>query len=79
LGFDHAKGMYDIGLLSKKSLFQLFAERLIRLNGLVHENYAAYMKNRSRDPINWYIMTSDANDEEVRKFFHDNNNFGLRR
>jgi len=71
--------MYDIGLLSKKSLFQLFAERLIRLNGLVHENYAAYMKNRSRDPINWYIMTSDANDEEVRKFFHDNNNFGLRR
>jgi UDP-N-acetylglucosamine/UDP-N-acetylgalactosamine diphosphorylase len=31
LGFDHPKGMYDIGLDSKFTIFEYFARKLLRL------------------------------------------------
>ena len=64
LGFDRPKGVYPIGPVSGKSLFQLHAEKLLARS----RKYGA--------PIPWYIMTSNANDEETRAFFQQHDNFG---
>ncbi|KAL0234363.1 hypothetical protein PCE1_001399 [Barthelona sp. PCE] len=65
LGFDHPKGMYPAGPHSNKSLFQLFAERILRLNKL------------SGVRIPFFIMTSLLNDAETKRFFRTNDFFGL--
>lgn len=67
LGFDGPKGMFDIGLPSHKSLFQLQAERL--------QNLAA----RVGHPIPWCIMTSPLNHEATVNFFTEHNFFGMDR
>lgn len=74
LGFDRAKGMYDIGLPSHKSLFQLMGERLRCLRRIVAEATSTSEKKVS---IPWYIMTSPLNDADTRSFFKENRNFGL--
>ncbi|ETW01652.1 hypothetical protein H310_06277 [Aphanomyces invadans] len=74
LGFDGPKGMYDIGLLSKKSLFQLFAERVLRIqkNAKKHGRIA-------HDPVvQLYIMTSRMNHDTTTTFFEENEFFGLK-
>ena len=65
LGFAGPKGMYDIGLPSGKTLFELFALRLLRLNTLTCSN------------IPWYIMTSPMNHETTLAFFKEHQYFGL--
>ncbi|MGH7493385.1 MAG: UTP--glucose-1-phosphate uridylyltransferase [bacterium] len=65
LGFDGPKGVYAIGPLSKKSLFQLHAEKLLA------------MSQKYRAVIPWYIMTSVANDADTRGFFEKHRYFGL--
>eukprot|EP01118_Nematostelium_gracile_P017331 TRINITY_DN7369_c0_g1_i1.p1 TRINITY_DN7369_c0_g1~~TRINITY_DN7369_c0_g1_i1.p1 ORF type:complete len:292 (+),score=82.16 TRINITY_DN7369_c0_g1_i1:9-884(+) len=72
LGTTYPKGMYDVGLPSKKSLFQIQAERLIRVQNNVVKRFGKIEK-----AIPWYIMTSDATKEPTKNFFHDNNYFGL--
>ena len=67
LGFDGPKGMFDIGLPSHKSLFQLQAERL--------RNLATQVGH----PIPWCIMTSPLNHEATVNFFRDHNFFGMNR
>lgn len=47
------QGCYDIGLPSRKSLFQLQAERLGALQAL-----AAKAAGGAGKPLRWYIMTS---------------------
>ncbi len=42
LGFDHPKGMYDLGLRSKLSLFGFLAHKLRRLMNLANEFYPNY-------------------------------------
>ncbi len=67
LGFEGPKGMFDIGLPSHKSLFQLQAERL--------QNLAAQVGHA----IPWCIMTSPLNHEATVNFFIENNFFGMDR
>lgn len=64
LGHDGPKGTLDIGLPSRKSLFQLQAERLLNLS------------RRADKYIPWYIMTSPENHQETVAFFSSANYFG---
>jgi UDP-N-acetylglucosamine/UDP-N-acetylgalactosamine diphosphorylase len=72
LGFAGPKGMYDIGLPSGKTLFNLFGERLLKLGQL-----AAAKSGKDKVSIPWYIMTSPMNDQQTREYFKEKNNFGL--
>jgi UDP-N-acetylglucosamine/UDP-N-acetylgalactosamine diphosphorylase len=67
LGFDGPKGIFDIGLPSAKSLFQLQAERILNL------------EKRFQCTIPWYIMTSPLNDKATRDFFEGKDFFGLKK
>lgn len=70
LGFDGPKGMYDIGLPSSHSLFQMMAERIQKLCSMA-------ALDGERPCIPWYIMTSPVNHQQTVQFFQDKNNFGL--
>ena len=65
LGFNGPKGMFDIGLPSHKSLFQLQAERL--------QNLAAQVGHA----IPWCIMTSPLNHEATVTFVREHDYFGM--
>lgn len=65
LGFDGPKGTYVFTPLRKASLFQFFAESILRYQEIY------------RVVLPWYIMTSPANDDATRNFFGDNGFFGL--
>eukprot|EP01125_Pyxidicula_operculata_P019872 TRINITY_DN7229_c0_g1_i2.p1 TRINITY_DN7229_c0_g1~~TRINITY_DN7229_c0_g1_i2.p1 ORF type:complete len:360 (+),score=65.48 TRINITY_DN7229_c0_g1_i2:389-1468(+) len=62
----------DVGLPSGKSLFQIQAEKLVRLKQIVSKSF-----NKENVSIPWYIMTSDAVDTTTRSYFEKNNYFGL--
>ena len=64
LGFDKAKGMYNIGVTKDLYIF----EQLIRNLQKVTEEAGA--------DIPLYIMTSDKNDAETRAFFEEHDYFG---
>jgi UDP-N-acetylglucosamine/UDP-N-acetylgalactosamine diphosphorylase len=71
LGSDAPKGCFDIGLPSRKSLFQLQAERIRRLQQLA-------TRGGEREPIiPWYIMTSPFTHQPSQSFFQEHNFFGL--
>ncbi|KAE8889079.1 UDP-N-acetylhexosamine pyrophosphorylase-like protein 1 [Phytophthora fragariae] len=76
LGFAGPKGMYDMGLPSEKSLFQLFAERLLALEVLAAKKFPT----RSRDEIQipFYVMTSKMNHETTMGVFREHRFFGLK-
>ncbi|HMC66880.1 MAG TPA: UDPGP type 1 family protein, partial [Gemmataceae bacterium] len=65
LGFDHPKGMFPIGPVSNKSLFQIHAEKVLALR----RRYAA--------PIPFLVMTSPATHAETEAFFREHRFFGL--
>lgn len=70
LGFDGPKGMYDIGMPSGRTLFQLLCERLQRLQTIAPSSSGG-------STIPFYIMTSPINHDETVQFFQDNSFFGL--
>jgi UDP-N-acetylglucosamine/UDP-N-acetylgalactosamine diphosphorylase len=65
LGFDQPKGMFPIGPLSNRPLFQVLFEQL----QAVGKRYGV------RIPL--YLMTSPATDEVTRAFLAEHSNFGL--
>ena len=65
LGFEHPKGMFPVGPLSGRTLFQMLADRLL-----------AVMK-RYKVSIPMYVMTSPATDAETREYFDQNRRCGL--
>lgn len=72
LGCSDPKGCYDIGLPSGKSLFQIQAEKIIKVQQLAKE------KHPELDPkVQWYIMTSGATREATENHFQQKNRFGL--
>ncbi len=64
LGFDKAKGMYNIGVNKDLYIF----EQLIRNLQKVTDEVGAFV------PL--YIMTSDKNDAQTREFFAEHDYFG---
>ncbi|CAF1037658.1 unnamed protein product [Brachionus calyciflorus] len=70
LGVSYPKGMYSVNLLSGKSLYQIQAERLVRLKKLAEEKFPEKSCSKS---IPWYIMAS----EQTEKYFESNKFFGL--
>jgi len=75
LGSSAPKGCYDIGLPSKKSLFQIQAEKARRIQQLAAMAY--YATKSIRNKMHIYIMTSPMTHTETRKHFQTANYFGL--
>lgn len=71
LGSSAPKGCFDIGLPSKKSLFQIQAERIHKIQLLATE------KHKSAAVVPWYVMTSGPTRGPTEKFFEENGYFGL--
>jgi UDP-N-acetylglucosamine/UDP-N-acetylgalactosamine diphosphorylase len=67
LGFEHPKGMYPVGPVSRKGLFQIHAEKVLALG----------RRYGKQPPL--LVMTSPATDAETREFFAEKNYFGLPR
>ncbi|MFM7040441.1 MAG: UTP--glucose-1-phosphate uridylyltransferase [Planctomycetaceae bacterium] len=65
LGFEQPKGMYPIGPVSQRTLFQIFAEQIL-----------ARRRRHSAD-LPWLIMTSDATHAETVAFFQTQAFFNL--
>lgn len=75
LGFDGPKGMYSIGLPSQKSLFQLIAERIRKLQQLAMDSISTTGCSNVRIPC--YVMTSPMNHHQTVDYFEKYNYFGL--
>ncbi|MFO0873416.1 MAG: UTP--glucose-1-phosphate uridylyltransferase [Phycisphaerales bacterium] len=65
LGWNGPKGTFPATVVMGKPLFRVFAEQIVAA------------RRRYGVPIPWYVMTSPQNDAETRRFFADNNFFGL--
>jgi UDP-N-acetylglucosamine/UDP-N-acetylgalactosamine diphosphorylase len=65
LGFEHPKGMFSIGPVTGKSLFQIHAEKVLAL------------AKRYGSPVPLLVMTSDATHAETVEYFEQNHRFGL--
>jgi UDP-N-acetylglucosamine/UDP-N-acetylgalactosamine diphosphorylase len=65
LGYEGPKGGFPIGPVSDRSLFEIQAQKLRRL------------RDRFRQPIAWYVMTSPATDRATREIFAREARFGL--
>ncbi len=67
LGYDGPKGTYPVTPLKKKTLFHVFAEKLLAAG------------RRYGRPLHWFIMTSHINHAATEAHFEENNYFGLDR
>ncbi|QVL32283.1 UDPGP type 1 family protein [Telmatocola sphagniphila] len=65
LGFDKPKGMYPVGPISNKTLFQIHVEKVFAL------------RRRYTRSIPLLVMTSPATHTDTEQYFEENNYFGL--
>lgn len=65
LGFNAPKGLYKVTPVRGKSLFQVFAEKILSAS----KKYGV--------SIPWIVMTSHINNKATVEFFEQNNYFGL--
>jgi len=65
LGFDGPKGVFPLGPVTERTLFELQAQKL------------RAARRRWGAPIPWYVMTSPATDAATRAFFTEHGCFGL--
>jgi UDP-N-acetylglucosamine/UDP-N-acetylgalactosamine diphosphorylase len=65
LGYDGPKGTYSLGPVTGASLFEIHARKVLALE----REFGA--------PVPFYIMTSEGNDAETRRFFKAHAYFGL--
>ena len=65
LGYDGPKGTFKVTPVLRKSLFQVFAEKILAAG------------RRYGKPVHWFIMTSHANHAATEAFFVENQFFGL--
>jgi UDP-N-acetylglucosamine/UDP-N-acetylgalactosamine diphosphorylase len=77
LGSSAPKGCYDIGLPSSKSLFQIQAERIRKIEMLAHK--AAGHDERKKVVVPWYVMTSGPTRKPTEDYFAENSYFGLQK
>lgn len=73
LGSSLPKGCFDIDLPSHKSLFQIQAERIHKIQDLANIQF------KKQALITWYVMTSGPTRAETEAFFVKNNFFGLQK
>ncbi|XP_023371900.1 UDP-N-acetylhexosamine pyrophosphorylase-like protein 1 isoform X1 [Otolemur garnettii] len=71
LGVAYPKGMYCVGLPSGKTLYQLQAERIRRVEQLAGE------RRGTRCTVPWYIMTSEFTLGPTAEFFKEHDFFRL--
>ena len=65
LGFDKPKGMYPVGPVSRASLFQVHAEKVLALS------------RRYGKPVPLLVMTSPATHDDTEAYFREHRSFGL--
>jgi len=74
LGSSAPKGCYNIGLPSEKSLFQMQAERIWKVQQLAQKKHG-----KEEVVVPWYVMTSGPTRGPTEKFFQEHSYFGLKK
>ncbi len=83
LGYDHPKGMYDIGLPTKRSIFEVLCRRFLRAQEYCISQFSSDLaceqlgEKMVAPRCHMYFMTSPINDAETKGFFAENHNFGV--
>ncbi len=72
LGSSAPKGCFNISLPSQKSLFQIQAERIWKVQQLAEKK-----SGKKNIVVPWYVMTSGPTRQPTERFFQEHDYFGL--